>query len=342
MGTMALLRQSFLDAQHYDLQKKKFLRFPGKVPRPEFDAFLERLLPYVIEKKPVIFDCANMQDIKRALRLIEEFKLNGYIAGANEAWRVVDWVKRAKKPLLVTVDFKPPTTSRYANLGDELKKKAEKEIYPRNPAELQKNGVLFALVSGKISSPSEFMKKVSQAVDAGLPAEEALKALTIVPARFLGVESFLGSLEPGKVANIILTKGELFTKDCQVKRVFVDGVSFEIKAPTAKAAKAAAVNLSGKWKVTAVSQMGTLEMTMELTQEGSSLSGTLTSEMGNWEISEGTISGNKLTMIIAANIMGQDMELSFEGQASKDKISGTISFPGGSAEMTATRIPDKS
>jgi len=66
----------------------------------------------------------------------------------------------------------------------------------------------------------------------------------------------------------------------------------------------------------------------------------IASEMGNWEISEGTLSGNKLTMVIMANIMGQDMELTFEGEASKDKIRGTISFAGGSAEMTATRIPD--
>jgi len=342
MGTVALFRQSFLDAQHYALQKKTFLRFPAKVSRPEYDAFLERLLPYVVEKKPVVFDCANMQDIKRAINLIEEFKLNGFIAGANEAWRVIDWVKRAKNPLLVTVDFKPPLGSRYANLGEELKKKAEKEIYPRNPAELQKNGLTFALVSGKISNPKEFIKKVTQAVEAGLPADKALQALTIVPARLLQVDSYLGSLEPGKIANVILTKGQLLTKGCQVTRVFVDGLSFEVQAPAAKGAQAPSVNLSGKWKVTVVSQMVTMEMTMDLTQEGSSLTGRLTSEMGNWEISEGTLSGDKLTLVIAANVMGQDMELTFEGQATKDKITGSISFMGGSAEMTATRIPDKS
>jgi len=59
MGTVALFRQSFYDAQHYDLQKKTFLRYPDKVSRPKYDAFLERLLPYVIEKKPVIFNCAR-------------------------------------------------------------------------------------------------------------------------------------------------------------------------------------------------------------------------------------------------------------------------------------------
>lgn len=341
MGTVALFRQSFYDAQHYDLQKKTFLRYPDKVSRPKYDAFLERLLPYVIEKKPVIFNCANLEDIKRAIRLIEEFDLNGYIAGANEAWRVIDWVKKARRPLLVSVDFKPPITSRYANMGEELKKKAEKEIYPHNPAELQKEKISFALVSGKISKPGDFLKNVRLAVEAGLPAEEALKALTIIPARYFGVDSYLGSIEPGKIANLILTKGELFTADCQVRRVFVDGLSFEVKTAEAKSTgKAAAVNLSGNWKASLVSQMGTLESTWELTQEGNKVSGMIASEMGNWEISEGTLSGNKLTMVIMANIMGQDMELTFEGEASKDKIRGTISFAGGSAEMTATRIPD--
>jgi len=185
------------------------------------------------------------------------------------------------------------------------------------------------------------LKNVRLAVEAGLPAEEALKALTIIPARYFGVDSYLGSIEPGKIANLILTKGELFTADCQVRRVFVDGLSFEVKTAEAKSTgKAAAVNLSGNWKASLVSQMGTLESTWELTQEGNKVSGMIASEMGNWEISEGTLSGNKLTMVIMANIMGQDMELTFEGEASKDKIRGTISFAGGSAEMTATRIPD--
>jgi len=197
----------------------------------------------------VIFNCANLEDIKRAIRLIEEFDLNGYIAGANEAWRVIEWIKKARRPLLVSVDFKPPITSRYANMGEEIKEKAEKEIYPHNPAELQKEKISFALV-----------------LEAGLPAEEALKALTIIPARYFGVDSYLGSIEPGKIANLILTKGELFTADCQVRRVFVDGLSFEVKTAEAKSTgKAAAVNLSGNWKASLVSQMGTLESTWELT-----------------------------------------------------------------------------
>ena len=128
MGTMAFLRQSFLDAEYYSSFKSQFSRSSRRVKRPEYDPFSEALISFVVEKKPVVFNCANLEDIKRALRLSQEFKLNSYLTGANEAWRVADLLKKAKVPLFVSLDFKPPFTSIYANQGEEVKKKAEKEI----------------------------------------------------------------------------------------------------------------------------------------------------------------------------------------------------------------------
>lgn len=338
MGTVAFLRQSFLDAEHYSSYQSQFARIQKGMKRPEYNPFLEAIIPYVVEKKPVIFTCGNQEDIKRALRLRDEFKLKAFLSGANEAWRVVNLLKKAQAPLLVTLDFRPPLSSEFSQKGEEEKKKAEKDIYPANPQALFKAGIKFALTSSGLTDPSGLQKNIREAIKAGLPPEEALKALTITPAQFLGVDSILGSLEPGKIANLILANGEIFEEKTEVEKVFVDGILFPIEKKAAEA-KPSAVNLAGTWKAAVRSPMGEMEMTMELEQEGSQVKGFVTSQMGRWEIKDGVLSGAELTFTLAASIMGETMEMEFSGKAEKDTLEGTISSAMGNAELRATRIP---
>jgi imidazolonepropionase-like amidohydrolase len=339
MGTMAALRQSFLDTQDYARHQAAWNASPRRFKRPEYSPFLEALRPYVVDKRPVIFTCANQEDIKRAIRLIEEFKLNSLLSGANEAWRVAEAVKRAQVPLLVSLSFKPPLTSLYANQGDELKKKAEEEIYPANAAALFKAGIPFALTSCGLTKVEDILKNTRAAIKAGLPREEALKALTIQPARFLGVESMLGSLEAGKIANIILTSGEIFEEKTQVEKVFVDGQMFSVeKAPPAGAGPGA-VSLIGPWQGKIVSPIGELDISLELDQQGSQVSGTAIVMGNKRDISEGVLSGSALTFTIETVIMGQSMSFAFQGTADKDLIEGSLAFPMGSAEVRLTRAP---
>jgi len=200
MGTMAFLKQNFLDAEHYRSYKSLYSKASKGIKRPEYSPFLEAVMPFVLEKKPIIFTCDNQEDIKRALGLIDEFKLNGFLSGANEAWRVAEKLKNKKLPLLVSLNFKPPYTSIYVNQGEEMKEKAEKKIYPANAANLHNSGIKFALTSYDLPKADRFLESIQKAIKAGLPKEEALKALTIYPASFLGMIRCLGSLSPGKIA----------------------------------------------------------------------------------------------------------------------------------------------
>ena len=121
----------------------------------------------------------------------------------------------------------------------------------------------------------------------------------------------------------------------------MDGLSFEIKKPVAKA-KPSALNISGKWKGVVSGPMGELETTLEFIQEGNEVRGSVSSEMGKWEIRDGLLSGTELTFIIDATVTGEAIELAFSGTAEKDSLEGTITFEGGSAELKATKIPEKS
>jgi len=227
MGTIAHIRQSFIDADYYAARQAQYAKSPAGLKRPEYDPRLEALVPFVRDRKPVVFQCNNQEDIKRALKIAAEFKLNALLAGANEAWRAADALKKSPVPLLVGLDFRPPATSKYATQGEDLRKKAEAEIYPANAAELAKAGLDFALVSGTTADGGLVLRAVRTAIKAGLTKDAALKALTIQPARFLGLDRTLGSLEPGKIANVVLVKGELLDDNAQVAKVFVDGVLFK-------------------------------------------------------------------------------------------------------------------
>lgn len=136
-----------------------------------------------------------------------------------------------------------------------------------------------------------------------------------------------------------LTSEEIFEEKAKVQRVFVDGFSFEIKQPP-KGVKKASLNIGGKWRATVSGPMGEMEMTVEIEQEGNQISGTISSDFGQWEISDGFLSENELTFTISATIMGESMDMVFTGTAEKDSIEGTISFMDGSAELKATKIPD--
>ncbi len=233
MGTIAHIRQSFIDAEYYAARQAQYAKGAAGLKRPAYDPRLEALVPFVRDRRPVVFQCNNVEDIKRALKIIAEFKLNALLAGVNEAWRAADVLVKAPVPLLVGLDFRPPATSRYATQGEELRKKAESAIYPANAAELAKAGLPFALVSGANADGTAVLKAVRAAIGAGLAEETALRALTIQPARFLGLDQALGTLEPGKIANVVLVRGGLFDEKARVVLVFVDGVRFDYETEEA-------------------------------------------------------------------------------------------------------------
>jgi imidazolonepropionase-like amidohydrolase len=108
-----------------------------------------------------------------------------------------------------------------------------------NAAALARAGIAFAL-SGNGLAPSVVHERVRQAIDAGLSADDALRALTITPARLLGVESAVGTIETGKIANLVVTRGDLFADDGRIVHVFVDGVRYEVAATVPVGRQAAA------------------------------------------------------------------------------------------------------
>ena len=341
MGVVAFLKQTFSDVIYFDMHCSRWRKEMRGLIRPVYNPNFEILDDFIVRKKPVVFFCRNQHDIRRALKLSKEYNLNYFICDlGSEAFRVIPELKKAKARLFLTVEFKAPSTSIYAQKGKTVKEKAEKEIYPKNPAKIAEAGIPFAFSSLGTNNPEKMMKGIIKAIENGLSKEIALKALTVVPASFMNLSKALGTIEPGKIANLILMEGELFSKDAKVRYIFIDGKKFEIKKKKVKKGEKAGVNVTGKWEFEIKTEMGTFVMTVEFTQEGSDLSGKLVSEFGTFEFSDGTVSGNDIYFDVSISFGGQDMNLSFSGVVEGDSITGTVIQEGmGSAEFTAKRIP---
>jgi hypothetical protein len=223
MGTIAYIRQVYLDADHYTKARELYAAHSKGLPRPEYDRAIEG----VLASPRILLPASRRVDVDRMIRFAAELKQPVILYGVPEGYHSADLLKKAGTPVLVNLKWpEKPAESDPDDYGVlqtlEIHAKA-----PSTPAVLAKNGVKFAFYSGGISKRADLLKAIKRATDAGLSADDALKAMTLAPAEIFGVADRLGSIEPGKIANLVVTKGDLFDEKTKVEMVFVDGMKYE-------------------------------------------------------------------------------------------------------------------
>jgi imidazolonepropionase-like amidohydrolase len=223
MGTEAYARQALYDAAGYRDARTAYEKAPLGRKRPAYDAALEAWQAVLAGREPLVVTAQRENDVRRALALADEFKIKVAVAGAPQAFRMAPLLKTRGLPLLVTVNFDPPRPPTFGG-EDVEKEKKEIEEAERNPAELHKAGVRFALVS---AYAPDFLAGVRKAIERGLPRDAALRAVTLDAALALGVADRMGSLEVGKIANVVAWSGDPLSKDAKATMVFVDGRLYE-------------------------------------------------------------------------------------------------------------------
>jgi imidazolonepropionase-like amidohydrolase len=175
------------------------------------DLNYEALLPALQGKVPVIFDASSPEQIRGALAIADSFGLRPVIRGGNEAWQVADLLASRKVPVIVG-----PTTAA-PNDNDPY------DMIYANPGVLAKAGVLIAFRTNSASDSRNLPYNAALAVGYGLDPDEALRSVTINPARIWGVADQLGSIEAGKVANLMVTTGDPLDVRTEVKHVLIRG-----------------------------------------------------------------------------------------------------------------------
>ena len=187
-----------------------------------------------------------------------------------------------------------------------------------------------------------------KAVAAGLPRSTALEALTIRAAEAAGVDAQLGSIEPGKIANLVITQGDPLTDSARVRAVFVDGIRYDVVVTPQRQTAAGgegrgggATQAGGLWNISTQSPQGTMQGTLTINQNGDSFDGTMTSEFGNATIGNGEINGRNISWSITLSPPGAgSITVTYEGQLDGDRITGRATAGEfGSFPFTATRRP---
>lgn len=216
MGSAYVLRKALWDARRYLEKWQEYRKEKGKIKRPKKDMQLEPLARLLEKEMTAFIECYRADDIMTALRITDEFNLQTVLVGCSEGYKIPREIARRNIPVIVSPFGVGPRRMETQNLTQS------------NAAVLKKSGVKIAIKADEslgIGNIRELPLLAALAVKGGLDRETALKAITLNPAEILGVGGQIGSLDPGKDADLILFDGDPLDYRTRVKQVFLDGKS---------------------------------------------------------------------------------------------------------------------
>lgn len=223
MGAIALVRQTLYDARWYRGAQDQ--RSKGG-ERAQENATLEALSNVIAGKQPVIYQAEGEQDFLRVARVRDEFNLRLVALGNGYEYRRAAQLKTLNLPVIVPLNFPqvPEIENPDSALDVPLEHLQHWEQAPSNLKMLADAGVTFAITTHGLREPQrEFWTHLRQAVKRGLPSSSALAGLTTAPAKMIGAAE-LGTIEPGRIANLVIANGDLFESDtAEIELSFVDG-----------------------------------------------------------------------------------------------------------------------
>lgn len=226
MGQMAMLRQEFLSAQHYQAELKAYAKKQsdknsgaetkgGEESKPSTppakNLKFEALASALDGNLPVVIRANRVSDIEMALRLADEFHLRIILSDAAGAWRLAGQLAEKKIPVIVGPVLEEPSSMETLDVRLE------------NAAILHHAGVPIAIQTGSANEVRDLPFEVEYAIANGLPEDVALAAVTLNPARFFGFEDRLGSLDEGKQANLVVLDGMPFHVKTHVVTELING-----------------------------------------------------------------------------------------------------------------------
>ena len=263
MGAVALARQAMYDAQWYTDAWNVAQQQPT-ITRPERNISLEALGKVLSHEQPLLVSTSNELMALRAHRFANEFGVPLIIVGNGNEYRRLADIAAMKRPLILPVNFAtaPAVGTPEDALNVTLESLMHWDLAPENPARLNEAGIEFAFTTQGLDDTGEFLKRVRQAVARGLPSDVALAAMTTVPAKYFGVQSQVGTIETGKLANLIVTDGDLFDEKTKLLETWVAGRRHQNELPPMR-------SVGGKWHVT----LGDQTFVLKVEQKNSSLSG---------------------------------------------------------------------
>src|SRR5215469_8243080 len=285
--------------------------------------------------------------------IADEFHLKPIIEGALTGYRIADMLAARKVPVIMSLNFPKRSADLPQDVDEPLRVLRERAEAPAGPSKMAAAGVKFAFSSAGLG-PADFLGNVRKAIESGLSKDAALKALTANAAEILGAGDQLGTLETGKIANLVVTSGDLFDRTPKLRYVFIDGNEIELKKPeppqrggpggpgrpggSGSGGSARAADPGGTWKLAVHTPQGDHDVSLSITRQGDSITGTLQGPEGPGQIRNAAMEGNRLKFDVTISVGGNNIDASFSGTIEGDSISGAITVASmGSFDFSGTR-----
>ncbi|MGB4959382.1 MAG: amidohydrolase family protein [Saprospiraceae bacterium] len=366
IAVMAKFRDLYKNAAIAGSHVDKYTLNPAGLSRPDYSKELMALYPVTNKKTPLYFVARNTKDVHKALSLKDELGFDLVLTEVKQGWHYMDRIKKGNVPIFLSLELpdedkkddksgekKDSTLSKDvkkvekkdSTLSKDVKKVENKEVDPAKDAfdkkkemsvkeylsqaaTFEKNGIKFGFSFLSVK-PSDIKKNVRRLIENGLSENTALAALTTHPAQMLGISQMAGTVEKGKIANLVITDKSYFDEKSNIKYVFVDGKKFDYseKPKKADAKSSEEGKMVGAWSYTVETPGSTQKGKMNIKKVSGEYKITVKDDSSpNEEDTANNVSvnGNNITFYINAN-MGQPVKIDFDLKFEDKKYSGSVS-----------------
>lgn len=341
IGVMAKWRELYRQASLSKNYESLYASNRSGLERPATDRVLEAFYPVIDKRQPVLFKSEKVLDIQRVLTLQSDFGFSLMLADVKEGWDVINKIKAANAKTFLSLDL--PEAKKEVKEGEkkEAEKKDDKKAksvvelekealekrkeeftvkYTAQPAVFQKAGIAFGF-SSLSAKPKDIPANLRRMIAAGLTEDQALAALTTTPAQLLGLSDRMGSIDNGKMANLVISDKPYFNEKAKLRYVFVDGQPYKLEVKEEKKAdkSGAKADVQGNWSYSTETPQGTNTGKIKLKNTDGTFSGTITSNMSDkeTEIKNVSVDGNKLSFTfdfqMGSNTMAIEVNLTIDG-----------------------------
>ncbi|MCE2788396.1 MAG: amidohydrolase family protein [Saprospiraceae bacterium] len=262
IGVMSKFRDLYRNAYQEGNQDMLFQKGTIGVERPDYSRELKSLYPITVRKQSLFVVTPQSKDIHRAMLLQNELQFQLVLAEVKQGWHYLQEIKKSKYPVFLSLDL-PEEDKKDAKKEDkkelvqglqierdsfQIRRELAIRQYVQQAATFEKEGVEFGF-SYLNTKPADIKKSIGRMVKAGLSEKAALRALTTYPAAILGVSHLAGTVEKGKLANLVVTDKPFFDEKSSIKMVFVEGKKYTPEQPSAKSEKKTEekTGISGIW-----------------------------------------------------------------------------------------------
>jgi hypothetical protein len=370
MAVMAKWRELYRQASQAKSYQSLFASNRAGLERPGSDRVLEAFYPVIDQRIPVLFKSEKMLDAHRILTLKSDLGFSLILADVKEGWPVANKIRTSGAKVFLSLDLpeevkkddkksenkstkkadstkaKEVTKSKTAAdlERDALEKRKAEAIanYTSQASVFSKAGVSFGF-SSLSTKPKDIPANLRRMIAAGLSEDAALAALTTTPAQLLGLSDRMGTVENGKMANLVISDKSYFNEKAKVRYVFVDGVMYKLEVKEEKKADPnAKVEIEGSWSTVIQTPQGSNDGKVTFKKEGSGYKGTISGGRmpAPADLTSVTLEGNKLSYSYSLSFGGNSIKVEVEATVEGDSFKGNASIgPRGSFSIEGTKNP---